>query len=102
MPPELAWVARLAVGQSWPKGNEDGLHALGQAWHEAAQELKGISEQIGASGNGVLESVGGQVADEFRSFVTQLESSIPEMAQSAANWGSSAGTPPSRWSTPST
>ncbi|MCY0960247.1 hypothetical protein [Streptomyces sp. H27-H5] len=87
MPPELAWVARLAVGQSWPKGNEDGLHALGQAWHEAAQELKGISEQVGASGNGVLESVGGQVADEFRSFVTQLESSIPEMAQSAGQLG---------------
>ncbi|MEU8788320.1 hypothetical protein [Streptomyces sp. NPDC048643] len=87
MPPELAWVARLAVGQAWPKGNEDNLHALGQAWNEAAQELKGISEQIGASGNGVLESVGGQVADEFRGFVTQLESTLPEMAQSADQLG---------------
>ncbi|MGW2830309.1 WXG100-like domain-containing protein [Streptomyces sp. NPDC001286] len=87
MPPELAWVARLAVGQAWPKGNEDDLHALGQAWHEAAQELKGISGQIGASGNGVLESVGGQVADEFRGFVTQLEASLPEMAESAGQLG---------------
>ncbi|MEW2168006.1 hypothetical protein AB0912_34185, partial [Streptomyces sp. NPDC007084] len=87
MPPELAWVARLAVGQAWPKGDEDNLHALGQAWNEAAQELKGISEQIGASGNGVLESVGGQVADEFRGFVTQLESTLPEMAQSADQLG---------------
>lgn len=87
MPPELAWVARLAVGQAWPKGDEDNLHALGQAWQEAAQELKGISGQIGASGNGVLESVGGQVADEFRSFVTQLESSLPEMAESAGQLG---------------
>lgn len=87
MPPELAWVARLAVGQAWPKGNEDNLHALGQAWNEAAQELKGISEQIGASGNGVLESVGGQVADEFRGFVTQLESTLPEMAESAGQLG---------------
>ncbi|MEU2424739.1 hypothetical protein ABZ619_27585 [Streptomyces sp. NPDC007851] len=87
MPPELAWVARLAVGQAWPKGDEDNLHALGQAWHDAAQELKGISGQIGASGNGVLESVGGQVADEFRDFVTQLESSLPEMAESANQLG---------------
>lgn len=87
MPPELAWVARLAVGQSWPKGDEDNLHALGQAWNEAAQELKGISGQLGASGNGVLESVGGQVADEFRAFVTQLESSLPEMAESANQLG---------------
>ncbi|MER5657477.1 hypothetical protein ABT076_31165 [Streptomyces sp. NPDC002131] len=87
MPPELAWVARLAVGQAWPKGDEDNLHALGQAWNEAALELKGISEQIGASGNGVLESVGGQVADEFRGFVTQLESTLPEMAQSAGQLG---------------
>ncbi|MFJ9900775.1 hypothetical protein ACIQPR_46375 [Streptomyces sp. NPDC091280] len=87
MPPELAWVARLAVGQSWPKGDEDNLHALGQAWNEAAQELRGISGQLGASGNGVLESVGGQVADEFRAFVTQLESSLPEMAESANQLG---------------
>ncbi len=87
MPPELAWVARLAVGQAWPKGDEDNLHALGQAWNDAAQELKGISGQIGASGNGVLESVGGQVADEFRAFVTQLEASLPEMAESANQLG---------------
>ncbi|ALV31356.1 hypothetical protein [Streptomyces sp. CdTB01] len=87
MPPELAWVARLAVGQAWPKGNEDDLHALGQAWQDAALELKGISGQIGASGNGVLESVGGQVADEFRGFVTQLEASLPEMAESAGQLG---------------
>ncbi|MFJ8141440.1 hypothetical protein [Streptomyces sp. NPDC096013] len=87
MPPELAWVARLAVGQAWPKGDEDNLHALGQAWNDAAQELKGISGQIGASGNGVLESVGGQVADEFQAFVTQLESSLPEMAESANQLG---------------
>ncbi|MFD4879893.1 hypothetical protein ACFWOB_41935, partial [Streptomyces sp. NPDC058420] len=87
MPPELAWVARLAVGQAWPKGNEDNLQALGQAWNDAAQELKGISGQLGQSGNGVLESVGGQVADEFRGFVTQLESTLPEMAESAGQLG---------------
>ncbi|GAA4794637.1 hypothetical protein [Streptomyces ziwulingensis] len=87
MPPELAWVARLAVGQAWPKGNEDDLHALGQAWHEAAQELRGISGQLGASGNGVLESVGGQVADEFSSFVTQLEANLPAMTDSANQLG---------------
>lgn len=87
MPPELAWVARLAVGQAWPKGNEDNLQALGQAWNDAAQELKGISAQIGQSGNGVLESVGGQVADEFRGFVAQLESTLPDMAESAGQLG---------------
>ncbi|WP_427924629.1 hypothetical protein [Streptomyces sp. cg40] len=87
MPPELAWVARLAVGQAWPKGNEDHLHTLGQAWNDAAQELKGISGELGASGNGVLASVGGEVADQFQAFVTQLESSLPEMAESANQLG---------------
>ncbi|MGW3121591.1 WXG100-like domain-containing protein [Streptomyces sp. NPDC001107] len=87
MPPELAWVSRLAVGQSWPKGDEDDLHALGLAWHEAARELKGISGELGSSGNGVLESVGGQVAEEFRNFVTQLQASLPEMAESAHQLG---------------
>lgn len=87
MPPALAWVAKLAVGQSWPKGDEDRLRKLGSAWDDAAQELRGISEGMGSSANGVLESIGGQVAEEFRAFVTQLESALPEMAESSKQLG---------------
>ncbi|MFD0280045.1 WXG100 family type VII secretion target, partial [Kitasatospora sp. NPDC127111] len=87
MPPALAWVAKLAVGQSWPKGDEDRLRKLGSAWDDAAQELRGISEGMGSSANGVLESVGGQVAEEFRAFVTQLEAALPEMAESSKQLG---------------
>ncbi|NUL07435.1 hypothetical protein HRW07_30300, partial [Streptomyces lunaelactis] len=87
MPPELAWVANLAVGQSWPQGDEDNLRALGAAWEDAAQELRGISEHIGSSANGVLESVGGQVGDEFRDFIVQLEGSLPAMSESAKGLG---------------
>ncbi|MFC5219719.1 hypothetical protein [Streptomyces coerulescens] len=87
MPPELGWVAYLAVGESWPKGDEDKLRDLGAAWNEAARELRGISEQIGSSAGGVLASVGGQVAEEFRGFVSQLESSLPHLAESAGQLG---------------
>ncbi|MQS16214.1 hypothetical protein F7Q99_29300 [Streptomyces kaniharaensis] len=87
MPPALAWVSKLAVGQSWPKGDEDRLRKLGSAWDDAAQELRGISEGMGSSANGVLESISGQVAEEFRAFVTQLESALPEMAESSKQLG---------------
>src|ERR1700753_3365178 len=87
LPPALSWVAYLAVGQSWPKGDEDKLRALGEAWDEAAQQLVNLADEIGPAGQGVLNSVGGQVAEEFNSFLSQLQSNIPEMAKSAGQLG---------------
>ncbi|TDT97834.1 hypothetical protein EDD99_6027 [Streptomyces sp. 846.5] len=87
LPSWLAWVATLAVGQHWPKGDEDGLRVLGEAWEEAAQQLVAIGEEIGPATQGVLSNIGGSVANEFKSFVTQLQSNLPDMAQAAGQMG---------------
>ncbi|MBC3841050.1 hypothetical protein GXW82_14450 [Streptacidiphilus sp. 4-A2] len=87
LPPWLAWVAALAVGQNWPKGDEDGLRALGEAWDSASQQLVDIGEEIGPATQGVLSNIGGSVATEFKSFVEQLQSNLPDMAQAAGQMG---------------
>ncbi|WP_443053950.1 WXG100-like domain-containing protein, partial [Streptomyces sp. IBSBF 2435] len=87
LPPELGWVARLAVGQSWPKGDEDRMRSLGMAWDDAARALAAISREITPATRGVLNSVGGSVADEFGSFVRQLQSNVPDMAEASSQLG---------------
>lgn len=87
LPPALSWVSYLAVGQSWPKGDEDKLLELGRAWDEAAQQLVSIVDEISPAAAGVLNNVGGQVADEFKDFVQQLQANLPEMATSAKQLG---------------
>lgn len=87
LPPELGWVARLAVGQSWPKGDEDKMRSLGMAWDDAARALAAISREITPATRGVLNSVGGSVADEFGSFVRQLQSNVPDMAEASSQLG---------------
>ncbi|MET9914358.1 hypothetical protein ABZZ74_47985 [Streptomyces sp. NPDC006476] len=83
IPPALAWVAMLAVGQQWPQGDEDELLALGTAWEETAQELGGLSSQLDPSVSGVLESVAGRVAEAFRDHAEQVLASLAQMAGSA-------------------
>ncbi|MHA6757431.1 WXG100-like domain-containing protein [Streptacidiphilus sp. PAMC 29251] len=85
--PELGWVARLAVGQAWPKGDEDKMIALGAAWNDAAQQLVNLSATIDPATSGVLNSIGGQVADQFHDFTAQLQSSLPDMADAAGQMG---------------
>jgi hypothetical protein len=87
LPPELAWVAKLAVGQSWPEGDEDKLMQLGDAWDQAAQQLVTISNSIDPATSGVLANLGGAVADQFQSFVTQLQGSMPDMSDAASQMG---------------
>ncbi|QMU77116.1 hypothetical protein GXW83_16770 [Streptacidiphilus sp. PB12-B1b] len=87
LPPELSWVAKLAVGQSWPQGDEDKMMQLGDAWNQAAQQLVTISSSIDPATSGVLANLGGSVADQFQSFVTQLQSSMPDMSQAAGQLG---------------
>ncbi|MEE1782631.1 hypothetical protein PUR71_06800 [Streptomyces sp. SP17BM10] len=87
LPPEIAWVARLAVGQSWPKGDEDKLRALGAAWYDTAQQLDSITKEIGPATHGVLNSISGPVADQFHSFTQQLQTNLPQMAEAANQIG---------------
>ncbi|MEU6174060.1 hypothetical protein ABZ832_19330 [Streptantibioticus parmotrematis] len=87
LPPELDWVAKLAVGQDWPDADEDKLRALGEAWDDAAQQLGEISREISPIATGVLQNISGAVADEFSSFTQQLQSNLPDMAQAAGQLG---------------
>ncbi|MCH0567249.1 hypothetical protein, partial [Streptomyces sp. MUM 2J] len=87
LPPELDWVARLAVGMDWPKGDEDKLRSLGAAWDDAARQLTALSREIDPATSGVLHSVGGAVADEFSNFTQQLKSNLPDMAEAAGQLG---------------
>ncbi|MFE2409932.1 hypothetical protein ACFXDE_16510 [Kitasatospora sp. NPDC059408] len=87
MPPELAWVARLAVGQSWPKGDEDKLRALGAAWYDTAQQLDSITKEIGPATLGVRNSISGPVAEQFNAFTQQLQTNLPQMAEAANQIG---------------
>lgn len=63
------------------------MHSLGLAWEEAAQALAAISREITPATRGVLNSVGGSVADEFASFVRQLQSNVPDMAEASGQLG---------------
>lgn len=83
MPDAVASVAALIVGSNWPKGSETGLRLLADAWGEGARQLHGLSGQLGASGSGVLDSVGGRIADGFREFVSEMEALVPGLADSA-------------------
>ncbi|MFF7189960.1 hypothetical protein ACFZAR_33075 [Streptomyces sp. NPDC008222] len=87
LPPELDWVAKLAVGQDWPKGDEDKLRSLGEAWEDAARQLTAMSREIDPMTSGVLHSIGGKVGDEFSSFTRQLKSNLPDMAEAAGQLG---------------
>ncbi|MCD0484099.1 hypothetical protein LO771_17290 [Streptacidiphilus sp. ASG 303] len=87
MPPELSWVAHLAVGQGWPQGDEDRLQSLNEVWQGAARDLVRISSQLGSAGGAVLENVGGQVAEEFRTFMEQLQGSLPDLADASRSLG---------------
>ncbi|MEU1502093.1 hypothetical protein [Streptomyces sp. NPDC005732] len=87
MPDAVASVASFIVGQDWPKGSETGLRQLATAWNEGARQLQGLGGQLGASGSGVLDSVGGRIADEFRDFVSEMETLVPGLSESAGQMG---------------
>ena len=83
LPPALSWVAYLAVGENWPQGDEDKLRELSEAWQEAAQELLAISREVGPSVSGVLQSMAGPVAGQFREFIETFLRHLPQTAKSA-------------------
>ncbi|MEU9133293.1 hypothetical protein AB0D08_35265, partial [Kitasatospora sp. NPDC048540] len=87
LPPELTWVASLAVGSRWPKGDEDAMAVLGHAWEDAQRRLIGLVDRLGTAGSAVLQHVGGQVADQFHRFVQSLHTSIPEVANASGQLG---------------
>ncbi|MFF2141670.1 hypothetical protein [Kitasatospora sp. NPDC058190] len=87
LPPALEWVASLAVGSRWPKGDEDAMAGLGHIWEDAKRRLIAVVDRLGPAGSAVLQHVGGQVADQFTRFVQSLGSSIPDVAGAAGQLG---------------
>ncbi|MGV9837573.1 WXG100-like domain-containing protein [Nocardia niigatensis] len=85
IPSWLMWA--LNFGQAYPKGDEDRLYALGDAWHQAASalenyepELKHITGQVPQyyEGDGAT-AVGKEFADLFDA---NSEHSIPKLIES--------------------
>ncbi|MFI5554687.1 hypothetical protein, partial [Streptomyces sp. NPDC051738] len=87
LPPELGFVAKIAVGDEFPKGNEDKLAELGAVWNAAAQEINQLLGQLNPSTAATFESMAGAPAEQFGQFVTALSSTLPVMATSAAQLG---------------
>ncbi|MFD3583845.1 hypothetical protein [Streptomyces sp. NPDC058683] len=87
IPPELDWVAKLAVGQDFPKGDEDRLHALGDAVDAATQHLTRLVGVVDPATAGVLAAVGGQLHDEYEQFTQQMATVLPNVASSAQGLG---------------
>ncbi|MEU9974992.1 hypothetical protein [Streptomyces sp. NPDC051014] len=83
MPDVVASVASFIVGSEWPKGSETGLWQLQEAWGEGARHLHSLAGELGAAGGGVLDSVDGRIAEEFRDFVGDMERLVPGLADSA-------------------
>ncbi|MER5525676.1 hypothetical protein ABT075_13850 [Streptomyces sp. NPDC002677] len=87
IPPELDWVAKIAVGQDFPKGDEDRLHALGDAVDAAAQHLAQLVGVVDPATAGVLAAVGGQLHDEYQQYTRQMATVLPNVASSAQGLG---------------
>ena len=42
MPSELDWLFKIVAGQAWPKGDEDKLRALRDAWTQTGQAIPDV------------------------------------------------------------
>uniref|UniRef100_UPI00189227F4 WXG100-like domain-containing protein n=1 Tax=Catenulispora rubra TaxID=280293 RepID=UPI00189227F4 len=87
IPPELDWVAALAVGQAWPAGDEDQLSELGDAWRDTHSQLTAINHDISPMASGMRDALSGPTAEQFGSFVKQLNSTMPTLVETTAQMG---------------
>ncbi|WP_194915200.1 hypothetical protein, partial [Catenulispora rubra] len=87
IPPELDWVAALAVGQTWPAGDEDQLAELGDAWRDTHSQLTAINHDIAPMASGMRDALSGPTAEQFGSFVKQLNTTMPTLVDTSAQMG---------------
>jgi hypothetical protein len=90
IPPEFEPMATITVGQDFPRGDEDKLAELGQAWNQTANELNDILGELNPATAATFESLEGAPAEQFGFFVNQLAQTLPVMSESAARLGQSA------------
>jgi hypothetical protein len=87
LPSGLDWVIEIAAGQAFPKGDEDKVSRMGDAFYLTRDQLNGFSEQLGASGDKVLEGVSGPTAKQFNDFLGNFRTNVPQLAQGAGQLG---------------
>jgi hypothetical protein len=83
IPPEFEPIAKITVGQDFPKGDEDKLAQLGAVWEQAAQEINQLVGELNPATAGTFESLGGAPAEQLAQFVNQFSSTLPVMSESA-------------------
>lgn len=88
IPPGLNWLVELAAGQNWPKGDEDALAAVGDAWNTASQQVRAVVDDIADSVSAVREGFSGPAAEQFSVYMAGLHQTLPPFADGAAQMGS--------------
>ena len=83
-------MSRLAVGQAWPQGDEDGLRAVAGVWADAAVRLGNVSNALGPLGSGMSDALSGAAGDQFQSFVSSLGKMTPQVAEASVQVAGSA------------
>ena len=87
IPPELNWVVEIAAGQSWPQGDEDQLSEQGDVWYNARDQLSTVNAQIAPMAAGLSDSLSGPAAEQFGSFVKQLNDTMPLLVDTTGQLG---------------
>ena len=64
----LDWLYPLAVGQSWPEGDEDLARQAAQAWTDALRSIVKLADSGNAVADGVNYSVQGASGDVFNRY----------------------------------
>ncbi|WP_083869248.1 toxin glutamine deamidase domain-containing protein [Nocardia niigatensis] len=76
---------------AYPKGDQDKLFALGDAWKKAATELENFEPELKAVTGGFSQYYTGQGADEilqvFAAYFDSSDTSLPALADSLKNLG---------------
>ena len=73
IPPEFEPIAKITVGQDFPRGDEDQLVQLGGVWDRAAQDINQLVGELNPATAATFESLAGAPAEQFGQFVSRVE-----------------------------
>jgi hypothetical protein len=85
IPPEWPFIYTLAVGQDWPRADEDALRRVAQAWTDALAGLVQISDHGQRATDDVHYSVQSITTDQFdeywKQYTTGDDSAVGQLAR---------------------
>ncbi|HEV8557084.1 MAG TPA: hypothetical protein VGR06_11890, partial [Actinophytocola sp.] len=76
IPPELNWLVYIIVGENWPKGDEEAMFRLGEAWAGLAEDVEAVDGQVNTASQGIQnagEGLSFDAAKEYFSAITDPE-----------------------------